>query len=168
MERQPGLAPLVYRNRRPLIPFWADPYPVIGWCVQDPDTPLGLKTRSDVNESVTPAVPGLSTRAVLFLLLLSLQAEDSIRIMGERSSAPPFLLLKHTHIWYTFGMNRTVRIQLKPPPEQHAVLLDTLRQFTTAFNLVCATGWQQEEKNGVRLHHLTYYRKDHKFAPNDV
>lgn len=54
-------------------------------------------------------------------------------------------------------MDRTIRIRLKPTPEQHAALLETLRQFTTAFNLVCATGWQQEEKNGVRLHHLTYY-----------
>lgn len=67
------------------------------------------------------------------------------------------LLLKLIHIWYIFDTDRTVRIQLKPTTEQHAVLLDTLRQFTTAFNLVCATGWQQEEKNGVRLHHLTYY-----------
>lgn len=54
-------------------------------------------------------------------------------------------------------MDRTVRIQLKPTPEQHLTLLETLRQFTAAFNLVCATGWQREEKNGVRLHHLTYY-----------
>lgn len=54
-------------------------------------------------------------------------------------------------------MDRTIRLQLKPTPEQRAVLLETLRQFTTAFNLVCAAGWQQEEKNGVRLHHLTYY-----------
>lgn len=54
-------------------------------------------------------------------------------------------------------MDRTIRIHLKPTPEHHATLLDTLRQFTAAFNLVCAAGWQQQEKNGVRLHHLTYY-----------
>ncbi len=29
-------------------------------------------------------------------------------------------------------------------------------QFTEAFNAVCAYGWQQYEKNGVRLHHATY------------
>lgn len=29
-------------------------------------------------------------------------------------------------------------------------------QFTQAFNLVCVVGWNQNEKNGVRLHHLTY------------
>ena len=35
-------------------------------------------------------------------------------------------------------------------------LQETLRQFTEAFNAVCAYGWQQHEKNGVRLHHATY------------
>jgi putative transposase len=54
-------------------------------------------------------------------------------------------------------MERRGRIQLHPRPEQHASLLETLRQFTTAFNLVCETGWQQKERNGVRLHHLTFY-----------
>jgi hypothetical protein len=32
-----------------------------------------------------------------------------------------------------------------------------LRQFTQAFNEVCAYGWQTQEKNGVKLHHGTYY-----------
>jgi putative transposase len=53
-------------------------------------------------------------------------------------------------------MNRTVRIQLHPTPEQAAALQETLRQFTEAFNQVCAYGWQHQEKNGVRLHHETY------------
>ncbi len=53
-------------------------------------------------------------------------------------------------------MDRTVRIQLHPTPEQAVVLQETLRQFTEAFNAVCAYGWQQHEKNGVRLHHATY------------
>lgn len=54
-------------------------------------------------------------------------------------------------------MNRTIRLHLQPTPEQKTALLETLGQFTAAFNLVCATGWQHQEKNGVRLHHLTYY-----------
>src|SRR5215475_11358541 len=54
-------------------------------------------------------------------------------------------------------MDRTLRLRLKPTAEQRGALLETLQQFTAAFNLVCATGWQQAEKNGVRLHHLTYY-----------
>ncbi|GHO66899.1 hypothetical protein KSC_057910 [Ktedonobacter sp. SOSP1-52] len=30
-------------------------------------------------------------------------------------------------------------------------------QFTVAYNQVCVYGWQHREKNGVRLHHATYY-----------
>ena len=36
-------------------------------------------------------------------------------------------------------------------------LADTDRQFTQAFNDVCDYGWKHAEKNGVRLHHATYY-----------
>lgn len=36
------------------------------------------------------------------------------------------------------------------------MLAETSRQFNTAFNLVCLTGWQANERNGVKLHHLTY------------
>ncbi len=53
-------------------------------------------------------------------------------------------------------MDRTVRILLHPTPEQAVALQETLRQFTEAFNAVCMYGWQQHEKNGVRLHHATY------------
>jgi putative transposase len=54
-------------------------------------------------------------------------------------------------------MDRTVRIQLHPTPEQAQALHETLGQFTQAFNAVCAYGWQHKEKNGVKLHHATYY-----------
>jgi putative transposase len=54
-------------------------------------------------------------------------------------------------------MDRTVRIQLHPTPEQAEALQDTLAQFTRAFNQVCAYGWQHREKNGVKLHHAMYY-----------
>jgi putative transposase len=55
-------------------------------------------------------------------------------------------------------MDRTARIQLHPTPEQAISLQETLRQFTEAFNQVCAYGWQHGEKNGVKLHHATYYQ----------
>src|SRR5712691_7613022 len=55
-------------------------------------------------------------------------------------------------------MDRTVRIQLYPTPEQAQALKETLSQFTVAFNTVCAYGWQHHEKNGVKLHHATYYQ----------
>lgn len=54
-------------------------------------------------------------------------------------------------------MQRTVRLQLHPTSEQSQALAETTQQFTTAFNDVCAYGWAQTEKNGVRLHHATYY-----------
>ncbi|WP_201371538.1 RNA-guided endonuclease InsQ/TnpB family protein [Ktedonobacter robiniae] len=54
-------------------------------------------------------------------------------------------------------MDRTIRIQLKPTHEQKQLLDETTRQFTQVFNAVCAYGWQHSEKNGVRLHHATYY-----------
>jgi len=54
-------------------------------------------------------------------------------------------------------MDRTVRVQLHPTLEQAVLLNETLVQFTHAFNLVCAYGWDNHEKNGVRLHHATYY-----------
>lgn len=54
-------------------------------------------------------------------------------------------------------MDRTVRIQLHPTPEQANLLSETLAQFTHAFNLVCRYGWDHHEKNGVKLHHALYY-----------
>ncbi len=46
---------------------------------------------------------------------------------------------------------------MHPTPEQAQGLQETLRQFTEAFNQVCRYGWQHAERNGVRLHHATYY-----------
>lgn len=62
-------------------------------------------------------------------------------------------------------MDRTIRIQLNPTPEQEQALKETLQQFTSAFNAVCSYGWQHNEKNGVRLHHATYYQLREQF-PN--
>jgi putative transposase len=67
-----------------------------------------------------------------------------------------FPLTNLSHIWYTFCMDRTVRIQLHPTPDQAKALDETIAQFTQAFNQVCAYGWEHQEKNGVRLHHETY------------
>lgn len=54
-------------------------------------------------------------------------------------------------------MQRTIRLQLQPTPEQAEALAQTVQHFTAAFNHVCAYGWQHTEKNGVTLHHGTYY-----------
>jgi putative transposase len=54
-------------------------------------------------------------------------------------------------------MDRTVRVCLRPTPEQAAVLAETTRQFTAVVNAVAAHGHAAGEKNGVRLHHATYH-----------
>lgn len=54
-------------------------------------------------------------------------------------------------------MQRTFRILMHPTPEQAEALKETSRQFTAVFNAVCAYGWRQRERNGVRLHQALYY-----------
>lgn len=54
-------------------------------------------------------------------------------------------------------MNRTVRVTLQPTPEQADALAETTDLFTRSFHTVCAYGWDHTDKNGVRLHHATYY-----------
>jgi len=53
-------------------------------------------------------------------------------------------------------VDRTVRLTLNVTAEQDTILSATVEQFTAAFNTVCRVGWNANEKNGVRLHHLTY------------
>ena len=54
-------------------------------------------------------------------------------------------------------MQRTIRLQLHPSPEQTAALAETCHQFTAVFNAVCTLGWRERLSNGVKLHHATYY-----------
>lgn len=48
---------------------------------------------------------------------------------------------------------RTAKVQLKVDDK---VFKPTLEAYITAFNFVCKTAWDNQEFNGVRLHHLTY------------
>lgn len=54
-------------------------------------------------------------------------------------------------------MDRTVRLALRPTAEQAAALTETCHQFTAVFNMVCAHGWRERQKNGVSLHHALYH-----------
>ncbi len=54
-------------------------------------------------------------------------------------------------------MDRTIQLHLHTTPEQADALTETLAQFTHAYNMVCEYGWNTQEKNGVKLHHATYY-----------
>ncbi len=53
-------------------------------------------------------------------------------------------------------LTRTIRIQLKPTPEQAVLLQQTLQEYTTCFNEVCQLGDAEKMSNGVQLHRLTY------------
>jgi hypothetical protein len=44
-------------------------------------------------------------------------------------------------------MDRTVKVELHPTPEQAQALHETMGQFTYAFNHVVAYGWQNREQN---------------------
>jgi IS605 OrfB family transposase len=50
--------------------------------------------------------------------------------------------------------------------EQAEILLETMRQFTSSFNLVCAEGWRLKQGNAFTLHKLTY--RDCKTAYPDL
>ena len=50
----------------------------------------------------------------------------------------------------------TIRVRLRPTPQQQDALTRTLEQYTESFNRVCAVGWTKKRINGVELHHETY------------
>lgn len=54
-------------------------------------------------------------------------------------------------------MQRTIRIQLHPSPTQAAILAETSRQFTAAFNRFVELGWEAGVSNATKLHFLAYY-----------
>lgn len=54
-------------------------------------------------------------------------------------------------------MQRTVRIRLHPDAETAAALTETVRLYTSSFNVVARVGWESGVANGVELHKATYY-----------
>lgn len=67
-------------------------------------------------------------------------------------------------------VQRTIRVRLKPTPDQRIALLETMRVSTLCFNAVAAYGWQHEQRNGVELHKATYYplRAEHPTLPSQL
>lgn len=57
---------------------------------------------------------------------------------------------------YNIGVQRTVRLILKPTAEQAEALRETTAQFTASFNHVAACGWSLQVGNAYTLHKLTY------------
>lgn len=54
-------------------------------------------------------------------------------------------------------VQRTIRIRLKPSPEQKDALRETAAAFTRSFNAVCEAGFRLGEGNAYKLHHVTYH-----------
>ncbi len=54
-------------------------------------------------------------------------------------------------------MHRTIRLQLQPSAGQAAILAETGRQFTSAFNQAAAIGWAAGVGNATKLHYLAYF-----------
>jgi putative transposase len=89
-------------------------------------------------------------------LCFSTHGQEHQALLSE-STLDASLLTKHAIYGILLAMDRTVQLELQPTSEQSDALHTTLQQFTAAYNFVCAYGWNAHEKNGVRLHHATYY-----------
>lgn len=64
----------------------------------------------------------------------------------------------YTALYYYTSMiaTRTIRIQLRPTPEQAELLRQTMQEYTGSFNEVCRLADAEKISNGVELHRLTY------------
>ena len=49
---------------------------------------------------------------------------------------------------------RTIKLKLNIPPD---FIKPTVEAYTKAFNLICQTGWDDSDSNGVSLHNKTYF-----------
>jgi len=66
-------------------------------------------------------------------------------------------------------MQATIRLKLTPDQETSEILAQTARQYTWAFNDVCYYGWQNNIKNGIKLHDATYrYHRDVTDLPSQL
>ncbi|HZO87796.1 MAG TPA: transposase [Chthonomonadaceae bacterium] len=67
-------------------------------------------------------------------------------------------------------MKVTLRLKLHVDPATQSALRATLEQSTACFNVVCRYGWDNNERNGTRLHQATYkpLRKAHPDLPSQL
>ncbi|HLI47618.1 MAG TPA: transposase, partial [Chthonomonas sp.] len=67
-------------------------------------------------------------------------------------------------------MKVTLRLKLYRDPATETALRETLLQFTDCFNAVCRYGWDNNERNGTRLHQATYkpLRQAHPDLPSQL
>jgi putative transposase len=67
-------------------------------------------------------------------------------------------------------MQRTIRLEITPSITQAAILAETGRQFTSAFNQAVRLGWEAGISNATKLHYLAYYpvKTDHPTLVSDL
>jgi len=67
-------------------------------------------------------------------------------------------------------MQRTIRLEITPSIAQAAILAETSRQFTSAFNQAVRLGWDAGISNATKLHYLAYYpvKTDHPTLVSDL
>lgn len=53
-------------------------------------------------------------------------------------------------------IQRTIKLRLRPTPEQASVLIQAIQAYTDSFNQVSAYGWTHKVFNGIELHKATY------------
>lgn len=99
-----------------------------------------------------------------------MELQETLAFRRGRNGAAVATAPTDSEIVYTMSVQRTIRVRLKPAPEQRRVLLETLAESTACFNAVAAYGWQHEQRNGVELHKATYYplRAEHPALPSQL
>ena len=61
-------------------------------------------------------------------------------------------------------IQRTIKLRLRPTPEQESLLTQAIQAYTDSFNQVSAYGWTHKLFNGIELHKATYRTQRELFA----
>lgn len=69
-------------------------------------------------------------------------------------------------MYYNMNMiiQRTIKLRLRPTPEQVSILTQAIQAYTDSFNQVSAYGWTHKVFNGIELHKATYLSQREMFA----
>jgi len=61
-------------------------------------------------------------------------------------------------------IQRTIKLRLRPAPEQSSILTQAIQAYTDSFNQVSAYGWTHKVFNSIELHKATYLAQRDQFA----
>lgn len=61
-------------------------------------------------------------------------------------------------------IQRTIKLRLRPAPEQASILTQAIQAYTDSFNQVSAYGWTHKVFNGIELHKATYLTQREQLA----